>query len=449
MTVFGRKPTTRSLLDEDSERAAAARSTADRRAVRRRRGTAGLALVLAAAVGVVIVGHRTSAPGSQLSTFTLQRGSGAPVTGGAPQALSSGATAPVDLLIDGWSAHILGSALLTATVDGHEPQPLTLTPITQATLTELLATTPDLVTAALARQVTDDPTLSCSATGCRTAHGPLDPRVLLHPGTAAGVGAELRGYGITSGLLIAQVNLPDGAGAVTISAPGAGSYTVAGIPLADLDTVDSAVTPTLANGFLRSRWLMGAGLGQLFTDDPAWLRSAPADPTLEIAPAAAPAPVDVATELSATLPTITAVHGLTQSLPAAAAWTDTQLTDATSPSTGCIPGIVCAPTTVAAAVSSLTSAPGTVCSAGARDGVDVVDVTARVTLPAPTAQAGVGVLTGSPTVRFVVAGLFDGSPLVDRDQAGHTTVNGPPATYSLPDVLSHVRLAGTRWTACS
>lgn len=364
--------------------------------------------------------------------------------------VADGGEETVQLLLDGWSLRTLEERQVTATWNGGDTHQVTFSPVTAADLDELLETSPAVVETSLARLLDGATTLSCDAEGCSSDGKPLNAHELLLDGSLPATLA-LQAHGIESGLWKAEMAVPDDGQTVTISADG---YDGADLPVGggflsqDSDADAAPAAPTLGNGFQRDRWLLAAGLGQVFTPDAGWL-GAEEDRGALFAPVVDATPASAAAIVSASAPEVVAVSGLGVPLAAAGDWTASQLTLATSPSKGCAAGVLCFPGTLD--VTQVSAGPQfvNVSSAEGTGAVIFDDRTVSVDLPAPIVQAGVAEpLAGVVSLRFVTVALFAGAGLPAVDWAGLVEV-GDTGAYGPADALAAVRLAGQQWAVAN
>lgn len=388
-----------------------------------------------------------------------------PITKGQAPSVSpsSGATNHVAVLLDGWSYRILSTANLTASTSGNPSAPVSFRPASAADFAELARTTPGLLTQVMARMVTVDPKLACTAAGCSDSSGALPVSLLSNPSSIPVLGAEYAGYKITSGLYIATLDTGADGSDVTLSADGYQPLTFPGLPFAPLNAQGQKRTPDAANGYLAGRYLVAAGLGRLFAPDAAWLGSNPAQPA-RIDQAKPQGVSDPAASAGVALqnPALVGTGGLTAPLPLAQTWNESHLTYATSPAAGCGWEAVCVPaalppTTVShdgRTVSKVCSPDGKLTAVGVSQ-----DVTVSLVLPAPTYQNGVGLqdvswmtpptlqAAGPQTFTFNAVGLLDGSPMAERLIAGRANA-GPYADLGLRKALPVMTTDGFAWQTC-
>lgn len=409
----------RSIHEADSVRSVRVRSRRPGLGRAVRGGFAGLvAAAVVAAGGYVIATHRSA---SDLDRPTSQ----------------ASQDAQVDVLIDGWSLATLGDREVRASWDGGVTSSrVDFTAVTKADIDELVASTPEVVTQALARQLLPDGDLTCTTDGCTAEGRDVDPHALLLTGGTAST-TSLQDLGVNSGLYVAHVAGVGAAQVVQLSADGYSPVTLT----ASADGVEASLT----NGFGRGRWLVSAGLGRLFIPDAGWLGADDARAAVS-GEVSATVAQDAVAQVSAQSPTLVAATGLGEPLAVAQDWTTQQLTLATSPSKGCAAGVLCYPGTLSVTQSGPAPTFAAVGAAGSAGVAMVDDRVVTVTLPAPVKQAGLAQpLSGTVSLRLVTVALFSGESLRVADWAGLVEV-GDSAAYTLEDVLTHVRLAGMTWT---
>lgn len=424
------KTNVKSIRDADTTKAERARrSRSARGRLARRAGAAAGCAVAGLGLAYVTVG----ALGPDTRGSDLAEGSGDPA---------------VQVLIDGWSLTTLGDREVSAQVDDRRPQKVRFEPVTSADINELMNTTPEVVEAALARLLEGDSSLACDTDGCGTDDGAVDPHALLLGGKSESV-RVLQQNGVQSGLWKATVPVPADARQVALSASG---YSTLPLPVGtfseqEVDGGADAI-PSLGNGFQRGRWLVAGGLGQLFTPDPGWVGSAE-DRDAAFAERLGATPADAAALVAGQSHVLAATTGLEEPMAAAASWTSSQLTLATSPSKGCAAGILCFPGTLQAD-SEVRAPQFTVVASGEeRAVVQLDDRIVTTTLPAPIRQVGIDSLLDGPVrLRLVTAALYAGETVSPVDWAGLVAV-GDDTDYSVSDVLAAVRLAGVGWTPAS
>lgn len=407
----------RSIHDADSADAAQARRT---RPVRKRRLRAALAVVVAVAA---------------VAGAGLWWSNGAHQTPAPQQTAADGVS---QVFIDGWSLRTLEDRALTFTADGRT-RPLTFEPVTGQDLDALLASRPDLVTAAVARQLDGDPSLECDKAGCRTHAGAVSVHDLLLKSSSDPV-KMLSGVGVETGLLVAHVP----SGPVTISADG---YTDLDLtpPIPGVDPEADTSAAAGEGGVLDTQWLISAGLGRIFETSPQWLGAESRDAWAYVHPGALPG--DGNRRVLASAPVLAAPAGLGPVWDLADNFTPAQLTVATSPTKGCDAGILCYPGTlpVTTQADPLTVVP--VGAPGQQDAlVAVEDRVVSVDLPAPIRQVGEQEpIQGQVQVRMVTAVLFTGVDADASDWAGLIGVDDG-RQVTVDEVLTNVRLAGHEWS---
>lgn len=441
--------------------------TMDTSRVRRSRPGFLRALLVSAVVALVAAGTGVWVLASRSPSARYQSIFAQSVTGVTPVGDQGAGTEDVVVAMDGWSVASLPTRTLSAAlVSTHTDAStrFTLRPATEEELRALLHDEPRLVTTLFARLVTLDPTTTCSADECRASGKPLALSEVVHPATIPGYGREYAGYHVTDGLWLARLSIPTASQGVQISVPHwkASLFlpTTTGPDLKTLKTHPLAAKPSAADGYLKNDYLLGAGLGQLFVDDPAWVgRARPGYADLGL-------PNDthtgVLSPVQKALGAGTFAHGLGVAVPAAAALSSTLLTWMTSAVTGCGPGVACVPGTAEVTVAPGASVELDVCSGAATQPMDAVmsDSTWNVTYDAPTAQFGIwkgkvasslpdpgpfkpasglwnGVqplLTGTVTERQSVIFVFRGTPPVLSIVGGRSAEYGttPRATLTTP-----------------
>lgn len=378
----------------------------------------------------------------------------------------------VDLLVDGWSAATLRDLHLRwAPAGATEYKPVTLEKVTRADVAEIQRTTPGALTATLARQVTGDSSLACSPSGCRTSDGAVNLEVLNSPKKVKGFGESYAGWHVDSLLYRASLNVPAGAASVVLRADGFYDESLPTIP-----TAEAGTAPDAANGYLRNRYLVGAGLGSFFAVDPSWADGKDGVTRWRTEPVSG-VDEDVVATVKANVPDIAAVGGLATPWEPARRLTSSHLTYLTSPVTGCGVGVLCAPDRVQANVVARSKDTAVACPEGGQltPNVAVLDnvrITAK--LKAPIHQRGVyggkdpqsfdgytgkGINGGgqpvltrdSIDIRWAVVGLIDTPDAVLRTMAGRTDSAGSgelAAPVSIGDVLANVKFDGASWGAC-
>lgn len=388
-----------------------------------------LALASAAAAGALALGSSDpSAPD---------------VFGTSPAQGTAGGDGPhLDVVLDGWSVTTLGSADVTATVDGVRT-PVTLQPLGADAVRAIAGRSPQLVQQALARLVTDDPSLACTRTGCSASGQPVDVAVLADLPRVPVLGQVYSGWKVRAGLYGARVTLPKATSNVSVQADGWAPVVVSGGPA--------------RAGAEQAPVLVSAGLGRLFETSAAWLGTGK-DPVRYDSPSSSPVTGDAADVLASERPALIAAEGLASPLAVAKDWTASHLTYASSPTTGCGPEALCVPGRLSSTTRQLSYEVAPACSVDGDRGVIAVDqrvVAAR--LPAPVHQYGLGggrwgaapaVTTGQVKVRTVVGALFSGEPLVHRAAGGRVDA-GLAVPVPTSEVVSSVRFAGSHWTVCT
>ncbi len=345
----------------------------------------------------------------------------------------------VVVAVDGWSAAILRGVRLTyrpetATGFSDPARPLTPSPATSAEISALAKEQPQTLARIAARMVTVDPQLSCSTSGCDYSGHVVPLNDLRHPSRIPGYGPEYSGYHITDGVYIAAAVVPRGTLAISVSAK---SYSSA---LLGLDGTQNGA-PSVSGGSGDAHVVLSAGLGQLFLLNPAWVTKSPAAQDTELPPDTS------AGTLSGPQAGITAASfsgGLAQPAQMASTLNSTELTEMTSPTTGCGPAVLCVPGKVHTTLSGLTTTNVSACTAGSSVKMRVVLADSRwvVHYTAPTAQFGIW--SGKSPEQFAnpwhgatASGLWDGSqPLVsgsvtERQSAAFVFTGTPPQLTAL------------------
>lgn len=365
----------------------------------------------------------------------------------------------VTLLMDGWSVRTLEGTKATyqASADTYRSKvaqlPLSFTPVSEADLGELAATTPDLLTRVMARLVTVDADLSCSAAGCTSAAGPVPVTWLVDPSSIPGYGPSYTGFKLGAGLFQATMVVPEDTAVVTVQAPG---WSPRALHLATKEAptegpeAAEVAPPGPDNGYGRDRYLLGAALGQFFPLEPSWLLASDA-------PAGTKATDSVhrglankvgKVELAEWQAAPPFIGGLSVPVPAAGGLNPSQLTWMSSPSTGCGPGVACVPEKSQSSVSDLKTSLVKACNAkGAQVAVVVLqDAKWILRLPVPVHQTGAW--NGQQPTQFAGAGkgrgLWSGTPplvgasqrlrvssafVLDGDPASLMAVSGRVAQY--------------------
>jgi hypothetical protein len=259
------------------------------------------------------------------------------------------------VVIDGWSWATTDAADMTATADESDV-PIEFRPIDAATLQHLLAASPGTVTQLVARLLTDDPDLTCSAEGCSSADGPLSAEQLLDPASSsellADAGVEALGYvAVLDPDTVHQLSVPGAVSPASVL-PAEDPATLAGevritergpegtYPPADPDNPVWAATP------------IGVAWGRVFELSASHLNNSDAGPPVAFGIPFFDSPSPGSTELDPA----PFSEGLSVADDRLAALSGSQLTTWSSPSRNCGPGVVCARTADGADITSTQSA---------------------------------------------------------------------------------------------
>jgi hypothetical protein len=343
----------------------------------------------------------------------------------------------VQLFVDGWSAATLSAAnpgYKAGYGDELEEKsvPLKFTPVTTADIGAIAAGQPDILTRAAARMITVDPKLACTADGCKTADGDMPMTWFTDPSKIPGLGKVYSGYGISGVLYKADLDVPEDATTITLTARGYQSGLLIApdspAPASSAQTEEPDGTPPAAGpmeGYGRGWYLASAALGRFFTPQAAWLGSP--DTLYTLPDLSDVRPDDDVTEKVTGEPPFAA--GLATADKRSSGLTNSQMTMMTSPTTGCGVGVICAPTVVKVTVkNAVDSMPVPVCLADEAEQVaSVVFHTAdwEVTFPQPVHQFGVW--NGKSADSFEGArknagGMYSGVPeLVSGKQTLHVS----------------------------
>lgn len=381
----------------------------------------------------------------------------------------------VDVLIDGWSYRTLENKSINWVGSDTVKGTLVWEKVNADDLAEILRTTPDLLEKLLARTMTLDSRVSCDENGCSVGDRKLDLDGILDPSSVEGFGGSYADWGIESLLYKATIDVSGDVKSVTLEA-GEGYNTIS------FDTLPTGFEnekPNAANGYFRNRYLMSAGLGNMFITDPAWV-------TGEEKPVATqPGEIgavddDFVEQLKKAQPNVAAVEGLGTSIAGSvenAVLTSSVLTYMTSPTTGCGVGILCVPSRVPVSIESRVKEVAAVCpqdTENARNGAVLDDVTISVVLPGRIHQyglwngtdpenfedaSGFGLLQGGNAplvdgevkIRWSAVGFFDGTNgdirlLFGAVNSGESVSNGEQRSIS--SILTQTKPDGYTWYTC-
>lgn len=363
------------------------------------------------------------------------------------------------VLVDGWSMANTADRTINVTVDGS-PRSVTFEPATTVDIDEVLRRNAEEFADIYARMVTGAPDLACTADGCTAAGEAVDADILAGPAAAiGGYGPMYEAAGIETALWV-------------------GRFTTIGVAAAEI-SFDDAITPVLfdltfddgvasqgapnpegvptGNGGVIA---IGSAFGHLFPLTPSSRWQAPlpdvdpagnpvGGPDERIEPdhfmPAATLELFTDTDLPATSPFL---DGLAADVPAAAAMSPLTLTNLSSPTTGCGPVAVCAPTVADVTVTeTVTSAVVCDTVAGEIDGAAhpvgalLSTITVDGAVPRPPlgpSAAPVELVTGPVTSRSVW--FFDGTLAV---------LGGlPGARDGIWDVDALASVSDGRFVAC-
>lgn len=259
----------------------------------------------------------------------------------------------VVLLMDGWSVRTLQGSRLTYTAatgpqdpDTVKAEPLKFLPVTASDVGAIAEGAPDILTIAAARLVTVDPSLACSADGCRTGDGELDLSFLVDTKSVPGYGKSYEAYRVGAGLQKAVLQVPADATVLNLQTEGYEPITIS-IGSGELAEGDAAETAEqgAAEGYGKQWHFLGAGLGKFFYPNPGWVGAEPAGEATARFQRPALRGEHPSEEAVAALVESGPLFskGLATPVPGIAGLTDQQMTYLTSPSVGCGPGVVCVP----------------------------------------------------------------------------------------------------------
>jgi hypothetical protein len=289
----------------------------------------------------------------------------------------------VGVVLDGWSMKNLGAGQLGVSVTPTSPvAPLAFRAADMADVRNLLERAPGLLADAASRMISPASAVHCTSAGCRDAQGAIPLEEFVDPTTIPGLGAEYKGYHITSTLYVSELPID----------PSMGFYVRLGSSFTQVNgTAMSAVVPDSSagvstNGYQVNRWLVGVGLGQVFSIDPAWRHDV--HPELTSWGLAGVPWTPAGGVLGEVRGGGAFSSGLGANDPAAATLSASQLTYMTSPTTGCGPGVLCVPGVAATSVTVASTLQRTACASGYPAGVVDVSATWAHDFTAPTNQWG-------------------------------------------------------------
>lgn len=269
-----------------------------------------------------------------------------------PTTKPSGPSTTLDIYLDGWSYRTLEDIDLYATTGAAELILLDFQPLALEGTAALLDSHPEFVATVGARMVNTDFGWTCSADGCDTDATRFDRSTLLkmftNPAQIPGYGPSYEAWGIPAALYKATIELPQGTEAIDVLGIPAGVG--ADISYASWNSrtyFDQIESLPLAQAGDDRALLLAAGLGRIFTPDPAWTEgSVPYNITaLYGPPTAADAAwfIETDTQVSEAFSTGLAATSASWLL---AELDPNELTYLTSPTIGCAPTVVCVPTTL-------------------------------------------------------------------------------------------------------
>ena len=291
----------------------------------------------------------------------------------------------IALYMDGWSMKNLNPKLIGISLSNiGASSPTQWRPVTSADVSELMADAPGLLRDVAARMISPASAVTCTTSGCTDPQGAIDPSWFVDPTKIPGLGAEYQGYGITHTLYVTVVNVPTsesfwlryGNSAIIVSPP----------PAQHTSSSGGQTPATSGDGYLAERYLVGSGFGQVFFTSPSWLET-PAQgyswKSFSENGALSGGDMDLAS--TGTIFT----GGLGSDALSATGWLAEQMTYATSPTTGCGPGVLCVPGIASpAAVTVSSHQAGLWCTSKSQAGVNVVQATWRYNFKVPTNQYG-------------------------------------------------------------
>jgi hypothetical protein len=329
------------------------------------------------------------------------------------------------VVVDGWSRAVLGTDP-TWGQDGTASGTAVWRDMSEGDARDLLATDPATVANLMARMVVAVPRPQCDTKGCRSGDTDLPLRYLSDPGSIPGYGPMYEAWGIGP-VRVAQLSLFPETQALTfaVGASTSGPYQVSGgggssPQVADgaqseaeteagLDTTSASTANVIA---------LGGGFGSLFPLRPAWTVGTEGQPARAYDTSGVLLGLDPAIDAQLDKTSATGSAGL--AVEARDLWglDPSALTALSSPTTGCLGMVLCAPGEVEVSVEGgvlgvdsacdTSTAAGSFAGGNARVAVVARDETWTPALPHPIAQSGAWAGQEPPAP---VAGIWGPGPM--------------------------------------
>jgi len=312
-------------------------------------------------------------------------------------------------------------------------------------IAELQRDAPNLLREVAAHMITSSPSLRCDSSGCRDSQGAIPSSWFVDPSKIPGLGAEYKAYKITSTIWISSV--PSTESANFFVRYGSSSLSLISPPPAPSGPgaagFEAAVKSSSGAGFGANRWLVGSAFGQLYLPQASWLDAAhPADSYWSIG-SGGPAVGGLLAEASKG--TVLSA-GLGVPSADASQLTASQLGSWSSPSKGCVLGVLCVPGSqsgLAATASVLKNF--SVCQGATKAAAVAVATTWRFSLRGPIRQAtgqSYETLSGAQQLPMTLLYLANGQPATLDQVVGASGLQGAGSVAALVGQL------GAGYAAC-
>jgi hypothetical protein len=304
------------------------------------------------------------------------------------------------VVVDGWSYASLDPDAVEFT-DGTTRTNISFRPLTGTELTALTERRPDTLELLAARMVTASATLTCTSTSCRWGTNTVDVDTLADATAINGLGASYSGYNITHLAWAAVMPAPSG----TLH------Y---GTSTFDVGAIDNTRAEQLGIDPNGGVVVVATAFGQLFANTPTWNTDTPR--LYDDRPATGTANPDMVARIVADGAVLT--HGLGTPVDGLA-YTPSQATFSSSPTTGCGVGVICVPGVYNPKPSTTAGGQIPLCSPDGNPAGTVLFATFDITTPypAPTHQFGI---TNGITPDGTLGALWESAPpLVEQAEQRH------------------------------
>ncbi|MFM7088012.1 MAG: hypothetical protein ACKOW9_00550 [Candidatus Paceibacterota bacterium] len=170
----------------------------------------------------------------------------------------------VKVILDGWSNKILNGRRLGVELDDDRVGALNFKAATLDDVKSILSLSPETIEQAFARLIDGDQRITCTVSACSIDGRALDLSYLVNPAESSWLGGVYKGWGITNGLYIADINIPSSSQ----------FFKVTGEGVQHVDLVNSfGAGGDIYSGYGKGIYYIGLAWGVLFPVDVRWLQS--------------------------------------------------------------------------------------------------------------------------------------------------------------------------------